>query len=48
MRSQRWMSAMGGIMFIFGSGGVSFFQDDCVNLLFNVGVASITDPWCAL
>ena len=27
--------ATGGIMFIFRSGGVSFFLDDCVNLQFN-------------
>lgn len=37
----------GGIMFIFGSGGVSIFQDG-VNLLFNVAVGRITGQWCVL
>ena len=42
------MSAMVGIAFIYRSGGVSFLLDDCVNLLFNVGVASISDLWYVL
>ena len=48
MQSQRWMSAMGGIVFIFRSGSVSFLQDDGVDLLFNVGVGSISSLWCIL
>ena len=42
------MSAVGGITFIFWSGGVSFLLDDCVNLLFKLGVSSITSRWCVL
>ena len=48
MWSQRLIFAVGGITFIFRSGGVGFLLDDYVNLLFNVGVSSVTTRRCVL